>query len=659
MLRFFTFLVTLTLSRAKCDRQLPCSTCVKRDIAAKCTYPPTRQPKRAGVSRPRAESSTGIRKRLDNLEHQIISLMETSAVSHPISLPDNTDQLSNMSLDSLCDILNKTGPSQQPNFKAGNLNTSTGAPSYVSSTHWVAILDSISEMKNEVQSESDNPSPHSDDSPARDPVEKPALLFGHQGSISREDVLAAMPPRPVVDRLVSEYFTDLDMMPHIACLHTPTFFRQYENFWSNPDSASIMWLGFLYSMMCLSAHFSPANMLAEPDVENTQTRTARPQYIDQVVQCLSLADYSRGGPYVIETLLHYFTIEHVRRPDTEVDTWLILGVILRLALRMGYHRDPAQFPKLSPIECEIRRRVWATLYILDIMVSMQIGVPKMVQEGQWDTRDPLNLSDEDFDENTTELPPSRGDDQQTPVFFIIARYKMAKVMGVMADIINATQYDPVKAAGAAGLLKATYDSLPSVLKLGSNGPNDHPRTIMHRYVLAIQLHQAEMLVHLRCMATPPQEDDFTRPDSSLNILLNAALKLLEYRGLLYQEAQPGGPLWLVRWKFSSTLAHEFLLATVVLSKALFSTLGPHPLVQAGTDMEVRILSTLRQTHELWLRSKHRSSEARQAADLLTSLFHALDPTPSMEPTNPDGSVIDLETYLGLNLDSLLPGWFLD
>ncbi|KAJ4171612.1 hypothetical protein NW754_013383 [Fusarium falciforme] len=511
-----------------------------------------------------------------------------------------------MSLDSLCDILNKTGPSQQPNFKAGNLNTSTGAPSYVSSTHWVAILDSISEMKNEVQSESDNPSLHSDDSPARDPVEKPALLFGHQGNISREDVLAAMPPRPVVDRLVSEYFTDLDMMP-----------------------------------------------------QNIQMRTARPLYIDQVVQCLSLADYSRGGPYVIETLLHYFTIEHVRRPDTEVDTWLVLGVILRLALRMGYHRDPAQFPKLSPIECEIRRRVWATLYISDIMVSMQIGVPKMVQEGQWDTCDPLNLSDEDFDENTTELPPSRGDDQQTPVSFIIARYKMAKVMGVMADIINATQYDPVKAAGAAGLLKATYDSLPSVLKLGSSGSNDHPRTIMHRYVLAIQLHQAEMLVHLRCMATPPQEDDFTRPDSSLNILLNAALKLLEYRGLLYQEAQPGGPLWPVRWKLSSTLAHEFLLATVVLSKALFSTLGPHPLVQAGTDMEVRILSTLRQTHELWLRSKHRSSEARQAADLLTSLFHALDPTPSMEPTSPDGSVIDLETYLGLNLDSLLPGWFLD
>ncbi|KAJ4244152.1 hypothetical protein NW757_010788 [Fusarium falciforme] len=319
-----------------------------------------------------------------------------------------------MSLDSLCDILNKTGPSQQPNFKAGNLNTSTGAPSYVSSTHWVAILDSISEMKNEVQSESDNPSLHSDDSPARDPVEKPALLFGHQGNISREDVLAAMPPRPVVDRLVSEYFTDLDMMP-----------------------------------------------------QNIQMRTARPLYIDQVVQCLSLADYSRGGPYVIETLLHYFTIEHVRRPDTEVDTWLVLGVILRLALRMGYHRDPAQFPKLSPIECEIRRRVWATLYISDIMVSMQIGVPKMVQEGQWDTCDPLNLSDEDFDENTTELPPSRGDDQQTPVSFIIARYKMAKVMGVMADIINATQYDPVKAAGAAGLLKATYDSLPSVLKLGS------------------------------------------------------------------------------------------------------------------------------------------------------------------------------------------------
>ncbi|KAM0425802.1 hypothetical protein ACHAPT_009053 [Fusarium lateritium] len=564
-----------------------------------------------------------------------------------------------MNLDSLCDALNKTQQSHQANFKAGNLNASSAAPPYVSSTHWVAILDSISELKNEVQSDSEHASPLPDEGLARDQAEKPVLLFGDQGHLSREEILAAMPPRPVVDRLVSEYFTDLDMMPHIACLHPPTFFRQYENFWSNPDSASIIWLGFLYSMMCLSAHWSPANMLPEAEAEYTMTGASRPLYLDKVVQCLVLGDYSRGGPYVIETLLHYFTIEHVRRPDTEVDTWLVLGVILRLALRMGYHRDPAQFPKLTPIECEIRRRVWATLYISDIMVSMQVGAPKMVQEGQWDTRDPLNLSDEDFDGTSSELPAPRDDNELTPVFFVIARYRMAKVMGVMADIMNATQYDPVRAARAAELLKATYDSLPTVLKLGSGGLADNHRIIMHRYVLAIQLHQAEMLVHLRCMATPPREDDLSNPNSSLNILLNAGLKLLEYRRLLDIEAQPNGSLWPVRWKLSSTLAHEFLLATMVLSKALFSTLGPHPLVQRGTDMEVQVLSTLRQTHELWLRSKHRSSEARQAADLLTSLFQALDPTPSMDPISQDGSMLDLETYLGLNLDSLLPGWFLE
>lgn len=367
---------------------------------------------------------------------------------------------------------------------------------------------------------------------------------------------------------------------------------QHESFVSNPDSSSIMWIGILYPMMCLSAHFSLVSMLAESVGEHTQMRTIRPLYIDQVTQCLSLADYSRGGSYVIETPMHYFDIEHVRRPDTEVDTWLVLGVIPPLTLRMGYHgQDPAQFPKLSPIECEIRRRVWATLYISDIMVSMQIGVPTMVQEGQWDIRDPLNLSDGDFDENTIELPASRGDDQLTPIFFVIPRYKMAKVMGVMVDIINVIQCDPVKAAQAAGLLKATYDSLPLALKLGSSRPTDDPRTIMHRYVLAIQLHHAEMLVHLRCMAMPPQEDDFTRPNSSLNMLFNAALKLLEYRRLLDQQAQPGGSLWPVRWKLLSTPAHGFLLATVVLSKALFFTLGPHPLVQTGTGMEGRILSS--------------------------------------------------------------------
>ena len=89
---------------------------------------------------------------------------------------------------------------------------SSTASVYVSSAHWVAILDSISELKEQVQFEVDIASVGPHDSPNRDEKERPALLFDYRGSISKEAILAALPERSVADNLIARYFNDLDMM---------------------------------------------------------------------------------------------------------------------------------------------------------------------------------------------------------------------------------------------------------------------------------------------------------------------------------------------------------------------------------------------------------------------------------------------------------------
>ncbi|KEZ42267.1 hypothetical protein SAPIO_CDS6126 [Scedosporium apiospermum] len=404
--------------------------------------------------------------------------------------------------------VNRTQRCDQSKFKTGNLSTTSATSVYVSDAHWVAILDNISELKEQVQFERDI-APVELHSQGKDEKESPALLFGYQGSISKEALLAAMPERPVVDRLVSKYFNDLDTMP---------------------------------------PNFGSPSTYPEPSAASPEASSSRPIYLQQVVQCLTFSDYSRGGPHVIETLVHYHMIEHLRRTDTEIDVWLLLGVMLRLALRMGYHRDPSHFQTLTPFQ---------------------------------DTRPPLNLFDHDFDETCSELPQPRNDNEITPMFYILARNKMAKAMGVVMDVINATEHNDSEIEGAEKLLQDTYDSLPPILKLatGFNTLADSPRTMLHRFVLATTMHCAQIALHQRCMSTP-EEIDVTRPNRSLDTLLEAALKILAYQHIMDTETQPGGRLWSAGWKFWSTLTHEFLLATTVLSKALFSTLGPHPLVQA-------------------------------------------------------------------------------
>ncbi|KAF4996034.1 hypothetical protein FDECE_12602 [Fusarium decemcellulare] len=468
--------------------------------------------------------------------------MESGAAQECSSLPNGAGHEANVP-ESANSIPNQNQQGPRPNLEAGSLNTSASASSYVSGAHWVAILDSISELKEQVQSEDEDISKDHEDPLIRAEDHKPSLLFGYQCNLSKEDLIATLPARPIVDRWVSEYFNDLDMMPHISCLHTGNFSREYENLWASPSSVSPIWLGLLYSMICLSARFGSTSSPTEcEDSWGGATSSSGPLYLEQIVQCLVLGDYSQGGPYVIETLLHYFMIEHLRRPDTEVNTWLLLGVILRLGLRMGYHRDPSQFPNLTPFQREMRRRVWATLYVADVWQSIQIGAPRMFQDGQWDTRDPLNLVDTDFDETSSELPPSRDNGEVTHIFFVIARFKLAKVMGAISDIINAMQPDPSKAAKAEKMLQETYDSLHPILKFtpGRSTLNEHPRTVLHQFLLAVSLHQAQVLLYQRYLTMPPEGNDSNDP---LNVLIDAALKILEYQNLMDLEIQPGGSLW--------------------------------------------------------------------------------------------------------------------
>ncbi|KAJ5939033.1 transcriptional regulator family: Fungal Specific TF [Penicillium verhagenii] len=76
---------------------------------------------------------------------------------------------------------------------------------YVGGTHWAAILDRIADLKEQLERE------------GNENIEKPALLhtlllYGCK-SASKEDILAALPDRPTVDRYVSQYFNRLDLAP--------------------------------------------------------------------------------------------------------------------------------------------------------------------------------------------------------------------------------------------------------------------------------------------------------------------------------------------------------------------------------------------------------------------------------------------------------------
>ena len=67
---------------------------------------------------------------------------------------------------------------------------------------------------------------------------------------------------------------------------------------------------------------------------------------EKAVQCLILARYTMGGPYILEALIRLLTGEFVLMKEGAPDSWLLISMILHIAMRMGYHRDPDHFPPI-------------------------------------------------------------------------------------------------------------------------------------------------------------------------------------------------------------------------------------------------------------------------------------------------------------------------
>lgn len=116
---------------------------------------------------------------------------------------------------------------------AGKLHVDSSKTSYVSNTHWRAVLEGISELKILSQEDEtafdDTPSPEQQtEYGLGDSIlipgtvrERPRLLYGWHKPVSVSEILGAMPERIVVDRLVLSYFHN-PPIPH--CQYSPDVF---------------------------------------------------------------------------------------------------------------------------------------------------------------------------------------------------------------------------------------------------------------------------------------------------------------------------------------------------------------------------------------------------------------------------------------------------
>lgn len=229
------------------------------------------------------------------------------------------------------------------------MDADKGKAMYIGQEHWHTLLADISEVKNYFVSHKKELETSYERVRSSKPEavrEGPTLLLGAVPATEAE-LRNALPTKSSVITLCNRYFNSMDNAVNI--IHGPTFRQQLRNHWQDPSRTQTMWLALLYSVLTL-AMLSYHKVGDEPPEWKGRTLELASDFRLRTVQCLIRADYTKPVEYTVEAMVLYVFGEYSSRWDADLGLWMIVSLITRIALRMGYHRDAKWFPSVTPFQ---------------------------------------------------------------------------------------------------------------------------------------------------------------------------------------------------------------------------------------------------------------------------------------------------------------------
>jgi len=350
---------------------------------------------------------------------------------------------------------------------------------------------------------------------------------------------------------------------------------------------SVLWIGSLFSQS--SGHGNPVH----PNTPSTSV------FFTRAGQALVTGKYRKARPYSVEAVVLYAQCKYMHKEDPDADAWLIMGIGTRLAMRMGYHRDPRHLKSISPFEGEIRRRIFLIVEAFDLLLSFQAGLPAIIQEEQCDIEPPRNLFDEDFDEGCTVLPPSRPPTDPTPMLYFCYKSRFAKIFRRVvrhALSLKTPSYEDTMKLDQE--LHAACLVVPPSLRMKPLGRllSDQPHMILNRMNIELSYLKSLCILHRMYLSHERSNPTFSY---SRKTCTDAALQLLHRQADLYAASQPGGRFHNEGSMLTSVALHDFLLAAMITSLDLYESQKSPFTSSEDLNNQRESFDALRLSHEIW------------------------------------------------------------
>ncbi|KAL4766238.1 putative C6 transcription factor [Aspergillus foveolatus] len=223
-----------------------------------------------------------------------------------------------------------------------------------------------------------------------------AILGAIRGS--PQSLIEQHPSYEQATKLWGVYIQNVE--PLCKVLHVPTVVKMVNTVSKQPAMASksdecLLFVIYYFAVFSMS----DAECLQE---FNTSRARLLSRFRTAFFQALVNASWLKTASITVLQAYTLFLISMRTQLDSNT-FWILTGVAVRLSQRMGLHRD-GETLGLPPFEVQMRRRLFWQLLPLDGYAGQVSGTGISIAPNSWDTKQPLNISDDQIFPGMTQQP---------------------------------------------------------------------------------------------------------------------------------------------------------------------------------------------------------------------------------------------------------------
>ncbi len=393
---------TCAKRKVKCDKTAPiCSRCLKS--RRECVY---------------QEPNSRYRKRklsIDTLERlERLDRYERLLQQH--GLLDAETSMSPKETPPVCST--ETGKS-----RTGKLLTRQGRSRYIDSHFWYSLEDD--EMQHISDEEEDETLPDGTGI-SRPVVLDPLIAAAFMGP--GQSLLQHHPNHKDAVALWKIHAENVE--PICKILHVPSVTKTVEYVSQNPATASKSDDCLLFAIYYVAVFSITEEECTDQFGQARSTLMQR--YQSAARQALLNASFLKTTEMAVLQAYYLFLLSsrHLYDPHTY---YILTGIALRIAQRMGLHQDGDKL-QLPPFDVEMRRRLFYQIFPLDGRASQSAGTAMMTLPETWDTKPPLNINDDQIWPGMTEKPVEQKG--ATEMIFCLSRACLGQKLARAGTPIN-------------------------------------------------------------------------------------------------------------------------------------------------------------------------------------------------------------------------------